>query len=245
MKQGYTHITILLDKSGSMGSLQKDMIGSFNAFVKKQKETPGEATLTLSLFSGYVNWEGWFDSPINFSPIAKVDDLTPAQYTPSGSTPLLDAIARAIKETGERLASLSEDERPDGVMFMIMTDGEENASRTHNNHQIAAMIKEQAEKYNWVFSYVGANQDSFSVARQYGIAQGNVLNFAASGAGAQAVTHAMGETVSTYRGMSLHEKSAGGQSLYANTNDESGLIEKSKTVTEVKKVATTRVKVRK
>lgn len=235
MKQDYTHITIVLDKSGSMATLRNDMIGSFNEFIKTQKAVPGEATLTLALFSNFTQWEGWYQTPINFHPLSKVEELTESQYVPNGSTPLLDAVGRAIVETGEKLASLDEKDRPGAVLFVIMTDGEENSSREYSNAAIAAMIKEQTEKYQWVFSFIGANQDSFATARNYNIPQGNVMNFAPTGAGAQSVGKTLSHAAAQYRATPTAGKILMKESLYDNTPDLEGVEKMKKPLTKGKK----------
>lgn len=158
-----TEIVVVADKSGSMANVRADAIGGFNTLVvDQQKEKVDEAYLTLILFdTTYVVGDR--------QRIWDVKPLTTETYRPSGGTALLDALGRAITETGARLAALSEDERPDQVIVAIITDGEENASQEHTKKQIKELIEHQQEKYDWKFVYLGANQDAFSEARGLGI----------------------------------------------------------------------------
>ncbi|MBC8139134.1 MAG: VWA domain-containing protein, partial [Fibrella sp.] len=115
MKTDYTHITLVLDRSGSMESMRGDAIGGFNTFLKDQQAAPGAATLTL------VQFDDRYEKPYEFAPIASVAPLSERTFVPRGSTALLDAVGQAIEETGGRLASLPEHERPAKVLFVTLT----------------------------------------------------------------------------------------------------------------------------
>lgn len=160
MNNNLTDITVVLDRSGSMQKCRADAEGGVNAFIADQKNKPGECNFTMVEF----------DSKYNFVhkgvPIQTVPKYT---LIPGGWTALLDAVGRAIDETGERLAKLSEDQRPGLVVFVIVTDGEENASREYTRQQIKEKIEHQQSAYNWQFTFLGANQDAFAAGRSMGV----------------------------------------------------------------------------
>lgn len=202
MQADYTHITAILDSSGSMSTIRESTINGFNTFLKGQKEAPGKATFTQihfssgmqhqvrdaetanliggtliaqpPMFGGVLNKVKSVLVPPyhvvdNHADIKDVKELAEETYVPYGNTPLLDTIGRALIETGEWLASLSEDDRPSKVLFVIVTDGEERDSRKYTYKQISEMISHQTEVYNWTFMFLGANQDAIAVGSQLGI----------------------------------------------------------------------------
>ena len=166
MKKNYSHITVILDRSGSMNSVRNDIVGGFNAFLTEQKTIDGDCTVTLVQFDGQEP----YDILRDFVPLAKVQPLG-NEYEPRGSTPLYDAIGQGVTRTGNRLSALPEDERPDKVLFVILTDGHENASKEFTKTQIAEITKHQTEKYNWQFIYLGANQDGMAEGMKAGFSQ--------------------------------------------------------------------------
>lgn len=195
-----TEIVVVMDKSGSMGPRQADAIGGFNQFLEDQKKDPENTNLTLVLF------DTTYSIPINGKPIKDVPPLNTDTYRTGGNTALNDALARAIIETGKRLSDMAEVDRPNKVICVVITDGEENSSKEHTKEQVQAMVKHQEEKYDWAFIYLGANVDAFDQARQLGI-QGNMaMNFAPS---AQGVRSAYAGTSEAVR----HYKSAGKRGL--------------------------------
>jgi len=159
-----TDISILLDRSGSMATIAGDTIGGFNTWLKSQKAEPGSATLSLAQFDS----EG-FDYTCRNTDIQMVADLSYATFSPRGSTPLLDSMARLINETGARLREMSPSARPDKVIMVIITDGEENASREKTYQQVCDMVNHQRDKYGWEFIYLGANQDAIKVGQSIGV----------------------------------------------------------------------------
>ena len=167
-------IVCLLDKSGSMHGLEGDVIGGINTLIEEQQKVEGEANLMLVFFDTetYTKYDR--------VPLGEVVALIATDYRPHGATALLDAIGNTAKNTGEALAALPESERPDKVLFVIQTDGQENSSKEYTKDQIATMIKHQEENYNWQYIYHGANQDSFSEAGAIGIQYGNTVNFASN-----------------------------------------------------------------
>ena len=169
MKPGLTDITLVIDRSGSMEEIRTDAEGGVNAFIREQARQPGEALLTL------VQFDDEHEFVHRGVPIKEVPPYT---LVPRGSTALLDAVGRAINETGERLAKMPEAGRPGLVIFVIVTDGEENASHEFSKAQIKAMIDRQQTKYSWHFTFLGADQDAFAEAGGMGIAANGTANFA-------------------------------------------------------------------
>lgn len=155
-----TVIAVILDRSGSMMAIQDDMEGGFAQFVAEQRALPGECTLSLYQFdSEYeVVYE---DLPLG--------DVPALSIVPRGSTALLDAVGRSITRLGKRLAAKPEHERPGAVVVMVITDGEENASRKVKRHVLKKTIEAQQRKYNWRFMYLGADASVFSEAESLGI----------------------------------------------------------------------------
>lgn len=170
-KSSYVEIAVVLDRSGSMEVVRHDTMGGFNAFVKDQQmQTAGEVKLSLVQFDDKyeINYDG--------KPIQDVPALTAETYVPRGMTALLDAVGRTINTVGERLAKMSENERPSVVIFVIITDGQENASKEFKLDQVKEMIKHQTEKYSWQFVFLGADQNAFQ-AEQMGVAASNTYNY--------------------------------------------------------------------
>ena len=174
-----THIAVLLDRSGSMGVVKDETISGFNHFLKEQKSAGDAATLTLVQFDS----EG-IDTVFNAKPIKDVPDLTPETYEPRSWTPLLDALGKSINDTGAHLRNTNESERPDKVVFVIITDGQENASREFTRTRIKEMIDHQTDVYKWQFVYLGANQDAFAEARGMGVRLDKTANYAVENMGA-------------------------------------------------------------
>ena len=201
MKKDLTEIVFVLDMTGSMQPLTNDCIGGFNSFVDDQKKLPGDANLTLVLFNSFTE-----NKLFNRANIKNVRNINEKDYMANGMTPLLDAVGRSIDDLGKDLDKLAEDQKPEKVIFVIMTDGEENYSKHFSRAQIFDKIKLQQEQYNWNFIYLGANVDSFAEAQGLGIKYDpniiNVHNFAHSGIGTRsAYTSASGST-SSYRASS-------------------------------------------
>jgi hypothetical protein len=157
-----------VDRSGSMQAIQQDAEGGVNAFIAEQAKAPGDALLTL------VQFDTEYEFLHRGTPIRQVPEY---QLVPRGMTALLDAVGRAINETGERLAKMDEADRPGLVVFVVMTDGEENSSKEFTKAQIKQMIQHQQEKYQWHFTFLGANQDAFAEAGAIGIYSDGVADF--------------------------------------------------------------------
>lgn len=163
MKKDFTLIVFLLDRSGSMLNGIEDTLGGFNSFIEKQRsETNGDVRVTLATFSD------WYSNVYTMLPIKDVPVLTKQNYVTGGWTALVDSMCHTIDDTGRVLSAMSESERPSRVIFVTITDGDENKSREFNSGDLKQRITHQTEKYSWDFLYLGANQDSFKVAQQYG-----------------------------------------------------------------------------
>ncbi len=165
MRNDYTHITVILDRTGSMESIRDDVIGGFNAFLDEQKAAPGFATMTLVQFDSQDPYEVLH----SFAQIGDVPALTRTTYVPRASTPLLDAIGRGINDLEQKLAQMPEAVRPSRVIMVIITDGQENASREFRKNQIARMIAEKQSKQDWQFVFLSADLDAIDDAMAVGV----------------------------------------------------------------------------
>lgn len=173
----YTHICIVLDASGSMSDIEDDTKGSFNSFIKAQKAAEGKTVLDIYQFSGEVR------RIVEHVDLASFSDDLMARYTCSGCTALNDAVCTAVDTLGQEFAAMKEEDRPENVLMVIITDGFENASRKFSSSDVKERIKHQTEKYNWEFQYLAANQDAFATGAAMGIATDNCAAFAATPAG--------------------------------------------------------------
>jgi hypothetical protein len=189
----FTDITIVLDRSGSMEVIADDTVGGFNQFLEDQKKIPGKALLTL------VQFDHEYEFVHRALPIGSVPRLTRKTYVPRGSTALLDAIGRAINETGQRLSAQPEPERPGIVVLVILTDGLENASREFRRDAIFEMITRQRETYSWQFVFLGANQDAIQAGAQMGIPAAQAMTYAATADGAPAAWRATSKNIGRRR----------------------------------------------
>lgn len=199
MRDDYVDITIVLDRSGSMGSIAADVVGGFNNFIDEQKREPGLLRVSMTQFNTY------YDIVYNGVP---VQEVRPLEFHPFGNTALLDAIGRSINETGRRLAAMDEHDRPRKVIFVIMTDGQENSSREFTKAKIKEMINHQTDKYGWTFVFMGAKQDSFHEAGGLGFRAGSTINYADNAQGVKAAYMGMSSKLSAVRC-----KSAGSEQL--------------------------------
>ena len=158
----HTEIIFIIDKSGSMAHLAGDTVGGFNGFITSQRALEGKATLTTVLFD--TTWKVLHDGV----DIQEVKPMTNADYTAYGGTAMLDAIGETINRVQDRHDELGA-EKPDNIIFVITTDGEENSSRKFNKAQIEKMIKHQTNGHGWEFMFLGANMDAVKEAASIGI----------------------------------------------------------------------------
>jgi hypothetical protein len=179
MKAGYTHISFILDQSGSMSSVKGDTISGFNNFIETHKKAPGDATMSLYTFNSSCRRLYVFEN------IQQVAPLNTSTFRPDDTTALLDAMGLVINETGKQLSELAEEHRPEKVLIVILTDGEENSSQQFNMNQINDLIAHQTEVYSWEFIYLGANQDAIATAARMGIRADNSLTYSSTPDGVQ------------------------------------------------------------
>lgn len=163
MRKGLTEVVFILDRSGSMSGLEADTIGGFNSLIRKQRKEEGEAIVSTVLFDDAC------DVIHDRVPIAKVENLTEETYFVRGCTALLDAVGGAIHHIGNVHKYAREEDRPEKTLFIITTDGLENASRRYTYARVKAMVECQKEKYGWEFLFLGANIDAIRVAGNIGI----------------------------------------------------------------------------
>lgn len=179
MKKDSADITIVLDRSGSMESVRNSTIEGFNTFIEEQRKVPGEGFVSL------VQFDNEYTPLYAAVALEVVPKLTRETFVPRALTALLDAIGRTIISTGLRLSAMPESARPDKVLFVIMTDGGENASKEFTREKVFEMITHQRQVYSWDFVFIGANQDAIGVAASVGIPRGSAIKYAANDAGTQ------------------------------------------------------------
>ncbi|WP_404451350.1 VWA domain-containing protein [Virgibacillus necropolis] len=192
MNKNLTEIIFLLDRSGSMSGLEKDTIGGFNALVEKQCRLEGETILTAAIFDDQyeILWNGVDANKVK---------LTEENYFVKGTTALLDAVGKTILDVGQRLSKTSEERTPGKVLFVITTDGMENASREFSHQKVKEMIRHQEEKYGWEFIFIGANIDVVKEADNVGISMENSYCFEATSGGVDSMYSMVNEELSTRR----------------------------------------------
>lgn len=193
MKKGLTELVFILDKSGSMSGLETDTIGGFNSMLAKQQAIDGECYITTVLFDN--NFELLHDR----IEINAVRAITEKEYQVGGSTALLDAIGMTIHKIGKAQKNTAEDYRAENVMFVIITDGEENASREFTADKVKALIEHQKTKYGWEFIFLGANIDAVSTAVGYGFAPDRAVDYIADSKGTALNYKVMADTVGNFR----------------------------------------------
>jgi uncharacterized protein YegL len=185
MKNNLTELVFILDRSGSMSGLESDTIGGFNAMLAKQQAVEGEARVTTVLFDN--NYELLHDR----IDIKAVSPITEKEYFVGGSTALLDAIGRTIHKIGNAQKNTAADYRVAKVLFVIITDGEENASREYTSDKVKAQIERQKSRYGWEFIFLGANIDAVQTAAQFGIDAKRAQNYHADSEGSAVVYEAV------------------------------------------------------
>lgn len=176
-----------------MGTVKDDTIGGVNEFVRSQKKVPGDADFTL------VQFDDVYEVLQSSVPIRDARELTNETYQPRNSTALLDAIGRTINSTGDRLGKMSESDRPEKVVFVVITDGHENASKEFNRSQIFDMIKHQREVYKWEFVFIGANQDAIDSGSQIAVLKTHSLSNASTPEALKATYDGLASNLRSYR----------------------------------------------
>ena len=193
MKKNLTELVFILDRSGSMQGLEKDTIGGFNSMLQKQAKVPGDAFVSTILFDDRA--EVLHDRV----KIQQVRPMTEKEYYVRGCTALLDAIGGAIHHIGNIHKYSRSEDVPEHTLFVITTDGMENASRHYSVQKVKNMIQRQKEKYGWEFLFLGANIDAVETAGHLGIAPDRVVNYHCDSAGTQLNYQVVGEAVSAVR----------------------------------------------
>jgi hypothetical protein len=188
-----TDITLVLDRSGSMQSVKAATIEAFNGFLISQRTGAGTAQMTL------IQFDDQYEIVFEAQPLDQAPELNETTFQPRGSTALLDGMGRTIIASGKRFADMPESERPGTVLFVTLTDGEENSSREFDLQKINTMISEQRDKYSWQFIFLAANQDAIATAAKMGIGAGQSMTIAASPAGVQASMAALDRHTHTAR----------------------------------------------
>lgn len=203
MKNNLTEIVFILDRSGSMGGLETDTIGGFNAMLERQKKAEGEALLSTLLFSNET--EVLHDR----ADIRQVEPLSLQDYRVGGSTALLDAIGGAIRHIGNLHRETRPEERPAHTLFAITTDGQENASRRYGYAELKRLLERQKERYGWEFLFLGANMDAVAAASRFGIDADRAVRYHCDSAGIALNYEAVGEAILTLREKSTLDRDWG------------------------------------
>lgn len=193
LNNNITEIVFILDRSGSMSGLEKDTIGGFNAMIEKQKKQDGKAYVSTVLFD--------HESVVLHDrlPLEQIKPMTEDDYTVRGCTALLDAIGESVKHIGNIHKYARPEDVPEHTMFVITTDGLENASRKYNSRDIKRLIESKKEE-GWEFLFIGANIDAIETANDYGISADRAVNYNADSQGTGVVFEAVSETVAKFRG---------------------------------------------
>ena len=193
MKKNLTELVFILDRSGSMAGLEDDTIGGFNAMIEKQKKEPGEAVVSTVLFD---NETQVIHDRVD---IQKIEPMTRKEYYVRGCTALLDAVGGAIHHIGNVHKYAREEDRPEKTLFVITTDGMENASRKYTYDRVKAKIQQQQEKHGWEFIFLGANIDAAREAARFGIDADRAANYHADHKGTAVIYEAVSEAVCSIR----------------------------------------------
>jgi hypothetical protein len=191
----FTQIVVVLDRSGSMQSIKSDTIGGFNQFLDEQKKLKGKAKMTLVLF------DDQYDVVFTDVDIQDVKDLDDNTFVPRGLTALLDATGKTINSTYSAIKSAKKKDKPEQVVFVVITDGMENNSKEFTREALFNMITEMKEKDKWEFMFLGANQDAISEGGQYGFDAGSSLTYGANEKGVSTSYAMMSDKIGSYRSM--------------------------------------------
>ena len=199
MKKGLTEIVFILDRSGSMSGLERDTIGGYNSLIQKQKKEEGEAIISTVLFDDKVEV---LHDRVN---LENIKPMTEGEYYVRGCTALLDAVGGAIHHIGNVHKYARQEDVPEKTLFIITTDGMENASRRYSYEKVKHMIERQKEKYGWEFLFLGANIDAIEVAGRFGIQPERAVNYNCDSEGTAVNYKALSKAVSRVRHCSVTE----------------------------------------
>ena len=193
MKKNLTEIVFILDRSGSMSGLESDTIGGFNAMLEKQKKADGEAIVSTVLFDHRCSV---LHDRVDLRRVAPMDE---GDYTVGGCTALLDAIGGAIHHIGNVHKYARVEDVPEHTVFIITTDGMENASKFYSAQEVRRMIRRQKEKYGWEFLFLGANIDALETAERFGIGAERAVNYHADSRGTRLNYECLSKAVCSVR----------------------------------------------
>lgn len=193
MRKGLTEVVFILDRSGSMSGLEADTIGGFNSMIDKQKKEEGEAYISTVLFDDRT--EVLYDRV----PVSKIEHMNDSQYYVRGCTALLDALGGAIHHIGNVHKYARDEDVPEKTLFIITTDGMENASRIYSYDKIKKMVEKQKKKYGWEFIFLGANIDAIEVAGKLGVSANRAINYESDRVGTALNYEVLSKTISAYR----------------------------------------------
>lgn len=193
MKKGLTEVVFILDRSGSMGGLESDTIGGYNSMLGKQRNEEGEALISTILFDDQV------EVLCDRRPVKEVEDITSKEYFVRGCTALLDAVGSGINHINEVQKSLPESERPEKTLFIITTDGMENASKKYNYQKVKKMVEKRKKKNGWEFIFLGANIDAIEVAGRFGVSANRAVRYECDSKGTKLNFDIMSRMVSCAR----------------------------------------------
>ncbi len=188
-----TELVFILDRSGSMAGLESDTIGGFNSMIEKQKKQDGTCYVSTVLFD---NVSEVLHDRVK---LGDISPMTDKDYTVRGCTALVDTIGDAIHHIGNIHKYAREEDVPEHTMFVITTDGQENASHRYTADQVKMMIERQKQKYGWEFLFIGANIDAVETARRYGISEDRAVNYNADGEGTQILYESVANAVCNVR----------------------------------------------
>ena len=194
MKKNLTELVFILDRSGSMSGLEADTIGGFNAMIEKQKQEPGEAFVSTILFD---NVSEVLHDRVK---LADVPKMTDRDYTVRGCTALIDAIGGAIHHIANIHKYAREEDVPEKTLFVITTDGMENASRRYSSGEVKRMIEKEKSRYGWEFLFIGANIDAVETGARFGIGRDRVANYVSDSYGTGILYDSVNDAVSQVRG---------------------------------------------
>lgn len=199
MKKGLTEIVFILDRSGSMSGLEQDTIGGYNSLIRKQKSEEGEAIISTVLFDDQT--EVLHDRVS----IDSIQPMTEEQYYVRGCTALLDAVGGAIHHIGNVHKYARKEDVPEKTLFIITTDGMENASRRYSYEKVKHMIERQKAKFGWEFLFLGANIDAIEVAGRFGIQPERAVNYNSDSEGTAVNYRVLSKVVSRVRNCNLDD----------------------------------------
>lgn len=199
MKKGLTEIVFILDRSGSMSGLEKDTIGGYNSLIRKQKDEEGEVLISTVLFDNQIKV---LHDRVSLD---LIQPMTENEYYVGGCTALLDAVGGAIHHIGNVHKYAREEDVPEKTLFIITTDGMENASKRCTYDKVKQMIERQKAKYGWEFLFLGANIDAIEVAGRFGIQADRAVNYNCDSEGTAVNYKALSKAVSRVRHCSVTE----------------------------------------